>query len=347
MELDEKIWVLDPFLAERRRRGSVLGSGGLVGRLQARGLPEILLLLMQTAGLNRVEGDETFLSPTDWLGAMAREAGQFDAACGIRASSVVFAEPEKWANGEVGAALEALEWPRGRSPFGMLVGLVRDVERYEVNKRHPELGHVVVGTEVLVPGRDGESAEGPWVFLGLVTRSDDGDGWVCEKGVVQPIAATRSPFAIEWGEERRAIEALRDMVRDLESNKDLAEAVGGAISVKMERPLTRFETAGGPCLPDFLLTVLRKREGVDYSGGPGGDRFHFGDTARYVVKLVGDGKLLERRSKSERSMRNIGRVFRMEMVEVESRYKNVRRQGRVIGRYIRNDLIWRFGEAGA
>lgn len=343
LELEERIWVLDPFLAERARRGSVLGSGGLSGPLQARGLPEILLLLMRTAGLSRVDGDGMFSSPADWLGAIAREAGQFDAACGIRASSVLFVEPEEWANGQVGAALEAMDWPGGSQPFGMLVRLVRDVGRYEVNRAHPELGHVEVGTEISVQGDD---CGGPWVFLGLVTGSGDDGAWGCERGAVQPIASARWPIPVGSREERRVFEVLRHLVRGLETNRDLAEAVGGSIEVRVERPLTRFETVGGPCLPDFHLTVRRKKPGGGCPGGSRVDRHDFENTARYCIDIVGADESRSTRSVRERRLRYLGRVFPMKATAFDSRVNDIRRQGQRIGQRIRNDLVRRWSEEG-
>ena len=141
--------------------------------------------------------------------------------------------------------------------------------------------------------------------------------------------------------ERRALGALRSVIRSLENNADLANALGGAVRVDLQKPLFDIETVGGPCRPDFILTVIRP-------GGPGhdpaGGRHLLGDSARYVIEVMGfdDPDYETGKAKTHRRMRNLGRLFPLDAAQFGSRRNNLQQQADRIARYIRNDLLLRW-----
>ena len=56
---------------------------------------------------------------------------------------------------------------------------------------------------------------GPFLFLGIVARGDDGGDWACRAACVQPILSPEAPMPVYSGNERRALAALRGSVEDL------------------------------------------------------------------------------------------------------------------------------------
>ena len=58
-------------------------------------------------------------------------------------------------------------------------------------------------------------------------------------------------------------------MKGLETDPGLRGALGGTVRVALEKPLAAIDVAGGPCLPDFLLTVARPGAYDHLPGGPG------------------------------------------------------------------------------
>ena len=99
--------------------------------------------------------------------------------------------------------------------------------------------------------------EGPYLFLGVVAQSVDGPGWECRMAYAQPIASPQLPIPVESDYERQALLSLAQLVRDLRSDKELQEALGGVGGVELQKPLFPIRVHEGLCLPDVLLTVTR------------------------------------------------------------------------------------------
>ena len=167
---------------------------------------------------------------------------------------------------------------------------------------------------------------GPWLFLGLVARSEDRREWECLRASAQPIVSTFCPVLVDSYNERRALGTLRRLVRSLEADPGLRDALGCAVRVEFEKPLFRFETAGGHCLPDFVLTVARPGGHGRMPGPPGlrryDGRYDAGGVARYVVEVMGFDDSEYERGKTEmhRRMRTLGRLFRMEAPQFDLRH---------------------------
>ena len=300
--------------------------------------------LMQAASLHRLSVSEGFASPRDWLAGIAHAAGIFRTPEDVAVSDLLFTDPRTWASGHVAKVLDRLraERPKAETPFAWLSWMARDIDGCEVNRAHPALGHVRVLTGVVVPTVMGNRVDGPWLFLGEVGLAPETGRWECMEACAQPIASARRPVPVDSHSERRALGALRSLVRSLENDADLGRALGGAVRVDLEKPLFDIETVGGPCRPDFILTVIRPG-GPD--GGPADGRHLLGDSARYVIEVMGfdDPEYESGKAKTHRRMRNLGRLFSMDAGQFDSRRNDLQRQADKIARYIRNDLMLRWG----
>lgn len=260
-------------------------------------------------------------------------------------SDLLFTDPQTWASGHVAKVLDRLqaEWPKKKgTPFAWLCWMASDIDGCEVNRAHPALGHVRVLTDVVSPTIGRNRVDGPWLFLGEVGWSPETGGWECMEACAQPIASARRPVPVDSHNERRALGALRSLIRSLENDADLGKALGGAVRVDLEKPLFDIETVGGPCRPDFILTVMRPG-GPD--GDPAGGGHLLGDSARYVIEVMGfdDPEYESAKAKTHRRMRNLGRLFSMDAGQFDSRRNDLQRQADRITRYIRNDLLLRWG----
>ncbi len=293
--------------------------------------------LMQAASLHRLSVSEGFASPRDWLAGIGRAATAFRTPEDIAVSDLLVTDPRTWSSGHV-ARLRP-EWPEKGAPFAWLSWMARDIDGCEVNRAHPSLGHVRVLTDVVSPTIGRNRVAGPWLFLGEVGRSPETGRWECMEACAQPIASARCPVPVDSHNERWALGALRSLIGSLENDADLGKALGGAVRVDLEKPLFDIETVGGPCRPDFILTVVRP------GGGPAGGRHLLGDAARYVIEVMGfdDPEYESRKAKTHRRMRNLGRLFQMDAGQFDSRRNGAQQQADRIARYIRNDLMLRWG----
>ena len=128
-----------------------------------------------------------------------------------------------------------------------------------------------------------------------------------------------------------------------------ATTLGGPVRAELEKPRFRFETAGGPCLPDFLLTVTRPggRGHMPGQSGPrrADGRCDPGGVLRYVIEVMGfdDPEYESGKADMHGRMRTLGRrLFRMEAPQFDSRDNPLRHQRESIGVEIRNDIMRRW-----
>ena len=293
--------MFDPFTGRRerlptslpRRRRTGGGFSGLAHGQRPRTVSGMLGTLMDAARLNMLAVADGFSSQRQWLAEIERAAGAFRLAPGVPMPAFLFTDPEDWRSGEVARKLAAAEpgWPGRHRPFALLCWTARDIDETAINRAHPRLGHVEVRSKVSAPEVGRNRVPGPWLFLGLVARSEDRREWECLRACAQPVVSTLCPVPVDSHNERRALGTLRRLVQGLESDTGLREALGGAVQVELEKPLFRFETAGGHCLPDFLLTVARPG-GRDRMPGHSGPRradgsYDAGGVVRYVVEVMG------------------------------------------------------------
>ena len=334
----------------RKRRGLPQGQ-------QPRTMRGVLWTLMSTARLHRLavadgfSSSENDLAATrEWLLAIEKAAEQFYLPPRIPASEFLFTDPKSWNSEEFGRRLDAArrDRPEFKEPFALLCWFARDVSEYEVNGENRELGHVTVRTPVVRPTIGDNPVSGPYLFLGVVERSEDGRRWECTKACAHPIVAADCPIPVDSHYERRALGSLRSLVQDLTESANLKNALGGAVRVELEKPLTRTEVAGGPCLPDFLITVTRPGAYSHLPEGPGHPkhhgRFNPRDRARYVVEVMGfDNEEYERdKEETHPRMRRIGRLFPMNGRKFDSADNPLRRQRETITADIEEDLLERW-----
>ena len=343
---DGEMLVDDPAPAAQDRWGFT----GLAHGQRPRTVSGLLGTLMDAARLNILAVADGFSSERQWLAEIARAAGAFRLAPGVPMPALLFTDPADWRSGEVARKLAAAEigWPARHRPFALLCWTARDVDETGINRAHPHLGQVEVQSKVLAPEVRGNRVAGPWLFLGLVARSGDRREWECLSARAQPVVSTLCPVPVDSHNERRALGTLRRLVQGLESDPGLREALGGAVRVELGKPLFRFETAGGHCLPDFLLTVARPGGRGYMPGRPGprraDGRHDAGTVMRYVVEVMGfdDPEYESGKAEMHRRMRTLGRLFRMEATQFDSSHNPLRRQRERIGADIRNDMLRRW-----
>ncbi len=82
------------------------------------------------------------------------------------------------------------------------------------------------------------------------------------------------------------------------------------------------------------------------SDGPD-NAFGSSSKARYIVEVMGldDPGYECNKTRMHARMRRIGRLFRMEATESDSRFNDIERQGERIAQDIANDLVWRWSPA--
>ena len=325
-------------------------SRGLSQGHRLRTMRDVLWTLMQTARLNKLAVADRFSSSTEWLAAIGEAAKQFYLPPKVPASEFLCIDPGSWSSGEVGRRLDDArrDWPEFEDPFAILCWPALDVSEYEVNSRNTELGHVKVRTRVVRPIIGDNPVRGPYLFLGVMERPEDGGRWECTKACAQPIVATDCPVPVDSHYERRALGSLRSLVRNLEKSPKLRETLGGAVGVEFEKPLTRTEVAGGPCLPDFLFTATRPGAYSHLPEGPGHskhrDRFNPRDWARFVIEVMGfDDEDYERdKERTHLRMKRIGRLFTMKGSKFDSADNPLRRQREEITAEIEQDILERW-----
>ena len=341
--------VLRPVTARRGRAdGEELGSRpqrrltGPGTDSQSATLAGHLHRLMRAASLHRLSVAQGFAFPGDWLAAIRRAAGTFRTPENIGTDELLFTDPKSWASGHVARVLDRREsaLPEKGTLCGWLCWLAQDIDRSEVNRAHPALGHVRVSGNVDSPSVMGNRVEGPWLFLGEVGRSPETGRWQCLEACARPIASARCPVPVDSHNERRALGALRSVIRSLETDAELGEALGGAVRIDLEKPLFDIETVSGPCRPDFILTVMRP--GCDPAGG----RHLLGDAARYVIEVMGldDPEYERAKAKTHRRMKDLGRIFPLNARRFDSRGDGLQRQADRTARRIRNDLMLRWNK---
>ena len=348
--------ILDPF-SSGEKRTDILDPDAEPGRLrrfrglsagrQALGMRSILHMLMEAARLNRHAGAEGFASPREWLARIETAAQQFYLTRDIRASEILFTDPESWSGGEVTARLDVIEADRQkpRKPFALLCWIAHDVQDHEINRNRREAGYVRTDSEVVCPMIGRNPVSGPWLFLGAVARPGDSEPRVCVMAFTQPIVSLECPVPVDSHPERRAWGELRHLVEVLRDDEVLHASFGGPLRIELEKPLFQYPVEGGRCLPDFLVTVSRPGELDDR-------RPRAPDTesrkVRYVIEVMGFDTPLyeERKEKTHSRMRWLGHVCRLEAKQFDSRHFGLERQCEKLTRQIRKDLLRRWGPNG-
>ena len=316
-------------------------------------LSQVLKTLMQAAGLNRFDGGAGPAAPEDWLERYRRAAEGLRVARRVPVSDILFTDPAKWAVDGTPERLDEMagRWPGRGRPFALLSWLAHDIAARGINPRHPEAGRVEVHSRVPRPVVGRSRIDGPFLFLGIVARGEDGGAWDCRAAAVHPILSEEVPMPVDSGYERRALASLRCAASDLARDTALSAALGGAVRVELEKPLFPFIVRGGPCLPDALITVTRPGGRGHMPAGPDGPLpaglFEDRDTARYVIEVMGfgDAKYERRKENTHARMRRIGRVIRMEGRQFDSAWNDLEIQTRRIARRIGKDLIGRWKSA--
>ena len=295
----------------------------------------VLKCFIREARLHTLAGAERFPSPADWLAELKRTAGAFPVAPNVPASEVLLTDPASWRSGEFRKRLDerAQKWPKGSPPCGFLCWDADDVEDHEIIGKTTGAGHVRVTSRVVSPRVYDKRVVGPYLFLGALEQSADRSGWECCMAYAQPIAAPELPIPVESDYERQAVLSLPQLVRDLRSDTELEEALGGVVGVELQKPLFQTRVREGRCHPDVLLTVSRPGGSCD------GD-----DKARYVIEVMGFGNAEYEKKKEEthRLMKRIGRVIRLEGRQFGSAHNGLERQRDKIARQISKDLLWRW-----
>jgi len=326
------------------------GFEGLAPGRQPRTLSGMLGALMDAARLNALAVADGFSSERQWLAEIESAVEAFRLAPGVPMPAFLFTDPADWRSGAVARTLAAAEpnWPERHRPFALLCWTARDIDETAINRVHPRSG-VEVRSRVSAPSVWQNRVPGPWLFLGLVARSEDRRQWECLSASAQPIVSTLCPVPVDSHNERRALGTLRRLARGLEADPGLRQALGGAVRAELEKPLFRFETAGGPCLPDFLLTVARPGGGGHMPGHPGprraDGRYDAGGILRYVIEVMGFDDPEYRSGKADMHLRmhTLGRLFRMEAPQFDSPRNPLRRQREGIAADIRSDILRRWG----
>ena len=308
-------------------------------------MSSILGRLVRRARLNRLAEADAHASPEGWLPGIARAAETLRAAPGTPLSEFLFTDPAQWRSGAVAQKLEAAapDWPGRGGPSALLCWVARDLDDREIERGRA--GYVRVSRPIAFPKLPSqEPVRGPWLFLGAVGWAETGNFWECVAACAWPIVGTDCPIPVDSHYERRALGSLRRLVRGLETDTALGEALGGTVRVELEKPLAAIEVTGGPCLPDFLLTAARPGAYGHLPGGPGQarhrGRFDPRDRARYVIEVMGSGdpEYEEKKKRTHARMRRIGPVFRMEGGQFGSPGNPLKRQRERIAAAIANDL---------
>ena len=276
--------------------------------------------LMQRARLNRLEIAGRHPHPRRWLAEIEKAAATLLVAPDVPASDFLFTDPERWRAGDVHRCLDAAARKRRRTdrPFALLCWPAEEAGDDAIDPHDRHGGYVKVRSRLVRPATGSHPVRGPYLFLGAAARPEDGDGWECVEACVQPIAALDCPVPVDSGYERAAVAPLRAMARSLRDSPLLTAALGGTVRVEIEKPLAPFAVRGGPCLPDFLVTVVRPGagDGPAYRRGRETGR----DRARYVVEVMGrnDPEYEARKERTHPRMARIGRVFRIEARDLEA-----------------------------
>ena len=332
------------------RRGAASGEGDPGGKPWSgagRRVPtvaHVLKCFIREARLHTLAGAERFPSPAGWLAELARAAKAFPVAPGVPASKVLITDPASWRSDELRECLDARaqKWPKGSPPCGLLCWVAHDVEGHDVNGENRDAGHVWVTSPVTSEFAYGKMVEGPYLFLGALEQCEDGSGWECCMAWAQPIADLELPIPVDSGYERQVMLSLPQLVRDLQSDTELEEALGGVVGIELQKPLFETGVREGSCRPDVLLTFTRP-------GGPAprvpGRPLDDGDKARYVLEVMGsdDPEYRRKKEKTHPRMERLGRLILLEARQFESAHNGLERQLERIAHRVAKDLIWRWG----
>ena len=245
-------------LNERKHQGERLGGADAPGpgephRRRVPALSRLLLELMRSAGLTRIDADEADLRENAGrgraigavLGALQSSARHYAVAPARALAPLFFTRRAAWDKKAVHAALgkAAKSWPAGHRPQAFICCLAGDVARegLPATRTHAALP-VTRGIQRPVIGRTAVS--GPYLVIAVAGRTRED----CQlmRGYAQPVVAFTCPVPVDSHFERQAFGTLRTTLAVLKHH------FPGTAFV-LDKPVFETQTARGPCLPDFLL----------------------------------------------------------------------------------------------
>ena len=161
------------------------------------------------------------------------------------------------------------------------------------------VGQPVIGRNPVPP---------PYLFLGAVGLPGGSSGYECLKAYAQPIVASDCPVPVGSHYEPRAFGTLRTTLGI--PGREFPEA-----EFEIEKPVFEFETADGPCLPDFLILASRG-----------------GDEVQSVVEVMGFDRpeYLRGKEVTHARMETLGTVCTMQAREFDRPADGVRAEGRQV-----------------
>lgn len=294
-------------------------------RVRHRALRQRLLMLMESAGLNRLRPNEESEGAGSWADALLEQAKAIEIAPGRALADLWFPAHRMWRRTLVHARVRAAarDWPAGHKPQGFLCWVVWDVDAHgvgTVERRNrvevvSAVGQPVVGHHPIAP---------PYLFLGAVGLPEGESGYECLEAYAQPIVARDCPVPVDSHYERRAFGTLRTTLRILsETFPDAA--------FELEKPVFEIETPDGPCLPDFLI---RARRG--------------GDALAFVVEVMGFERpeYLRGKEVTHPRMATLGALCTMQASEFDRPPDGLKAEGRKVTRAIRQALQRRWQGGG-
>ena len=311
-------------LRDRAEEQRVSKPGGRSGeedgertRVRLRALRQRLLMLVESAGLNRLRPGEESGDARSWPDALLERAKEIEIAPGRLLCDLWFPAHRMWRRRLVHARVRAAakDWPAGHKPQGFLCWVVWDVDArgvgtLERNNRVEVVsgvGRPVVGRNLIAP---------PYLFLGAVGMDDARIGYECLEAYAQPIVASDCPVPVDSHYERRAFGTLRTTLRIL--SRTFPDT-----GFELEKPLFEIETPDGPCVPDFLIRARR-----------GGEQMIF------VIEVMGFERpeYLRGKEVTHPRMATLGTLCTMQANEFDRSPDGLKSEGRKVTQAIRRVL---------
>ncbi len=230
------------------RPGGGVGARGQRTRARRPALSQLLLMLLERAGLTRVRPNEE----QKRVNAIEDLAREIEIAPGRPLSELWFPRAPMWTSTLVHARVRAAArgWPAGHKPQGFLCWAVSEVDAHGVGRVGGN-DRVEVRSGVVRPVVGKHPIAPPYLFLGAVGLPQGETGYQCLDAYAQPIVAREWPVPVDSDYERRAFWTLRTTVQILAGTFPNAD-------FELEKPVFDIETPEGPCLPDFLIRARRR-----------------------------------------------------------------------------------------
>lgn len=288
-------------------------------------------------------------SPLQWMPRIEAAAHHLYLPPRVPAPDWLFTDPASWHSGRVSALLDRclpswpqLAWPPGALPAALLCWPVQHLDECLLDVAHPQHSNPL--THVTCPANGSEPVEGPYLFLGVVTRTQD--AWVCSDRCAHPIASLDFPVPVDSRHHRDTTHALLRLLCKIRDNKDLATQLGGQLHIEIQKPLYTMELRGGPCAPDFLVDVRRPEETRHPRLTP--RVLDPRDRAHYVIELAGldDPEYEAARRRFHPALQTLGRICHMHVPDFYSTHNSIDRQRERLTARIAGDILHRWRVPG-